>query len=150
VPDRHEQIAAAYVPKRPATAVKAARAVALLLALALLLQSGGCASWRGARLYHSGTQALEAGDVETALADLEAASVLVPEASEIQNNLGLARLAAGEDDLALQSFERATQLDCDNAAAHDNLLRLETKLQAERRRAAVSRIAGQSGSGDGP
>jgi len=92
-----------------------------------VVAAGGCATWRGARLYHSGTAALERGDVPRALADLEAAAALVPERSEVYNNLGLAQLGADREDLALRAFERATQLDCRNEAARDNLRRLEAR-----------------------
>lgn len=111
------------------------------LALALLLPAAGCASWRGARLYQSGTRALEAGDVDRALSDLQQAARLVPEASEIQNHLGLAWLAAGDEMRALRSFDRALALDCDNRAARENRSRLEARLRAR----AVDRISSVEG-----
>ena len=58
---------------------------------------GGCASWRGARLYQSGSRALQAGEVQVAVRDLEEAARLVPDASEVQNHLGLAYAAEGRD-----------------------------------------------------
>jgi len=70
--------------------------------------------------------------VPRALADLEAAAELVPDRSEVYNNLGLAQLSAGRDDLARMSFERATQLDCRNEAASDNLRRLEARRPVDR------------------
>jgi Flp pilus assembly protein TadD len=81
----------------------------------------GCTSWRAARLYQSGTAALDSGRIELALAELEAASRLRPEASEIQNHLGLAHLAAGDRNAARRAFVRAVELDCDNVAAQRNL-----------------------------
>ncbi len=104
------------------------RALTVVLT-ALVLASAGCSTWRGARLYQSGTEALEAGQVERALADLGEAARLVPDASEIQNHLGLAQLAAGDPTGALQSFERAVALDCDNEAAGRNRARLEARLK---------------------
>jgi Flp pilus assembly protein TadD len=92
---------------------------ALLLALALALP--GCATLDGARLYRSGTEALDAGDAARAVRDLERAAALVPHASEIQNHLGLAYQAQGRDADALAAFERAVALDCDNEAARRNL-----------------------------
>lgn len=93
--------------------------------LALAASLVGCATWRGARLYHSGSTALERGEIQLALVDLSRAVRLVPEASEIHNHLGIARLEAGEFELARASFERAVELDCDNQAASANLERLE-------------------------
>ena len=113
----------------------------VVAAVGSLLSTSGCAAWRGARLYHTGTRALERGDVPQALADLEEAAVLVPEASEVHNNLGLAQLSAGQDDRALRSFERATELDCDNASASDNLRNLQVRLQRAERSAAVDRVS---------
>jgi len=96
------------------------------LGLACLLALGagplaGCASWRGAQLYASGTRALDAGDPERAAADLERAAELVPKASEIRNHLGIAYLALGRTREARRAFERAVALDCDNEAARANL-----------------------------
>jgi Flp pilus assembly protein TadD len=81
----------------------------------------GCASFQAARLYHSGTVALDRGDSARAVSDLERAAELLPEASEVQNHLGLAYRAAGRDRDAEFAFERAVALDCDNAAAAQNL-----------------------------
>ncbi len=93
----------------------------------LVVSVAGCATWRGASLYQSGTAALERGQVEVALAELSEAARLVPEASEVHNHLGIAQLEAGSIELARESFQRAVELDCDNQAASDNL----AKLQAE-------------------
>ena len=103
------------------------RRIALLLALAGLAAAPGCATWRGARLYQSGTAALDRGEIAVAVAELEAAARLVPEASEIQNHLGLAYGAAGRDADALAAFRRAVALDCDNAAAVANLALAEAR-----------------------
>ena len=107
--------------------------LALLLALAA---AGGCASLDGWRLYVSGTEALDAGQPTRAVADLERAATLVPEASEIQNHLGLAYAAAGRDADALRAFERAVELDCDNQAAVANL-------EASRRAFSVGAVEGR-------
>jgi len=82
---------------------------------------GGCAQWEGARLYESGTAALDRGEPDRAIADLELAAARVPEASEVQNHLGLAYAAAGRDEDALNAFHRAVDLDCENTAAQKNL-----------------------------
>lgn len=99
----------------------AGRRALLLLTGLSLLGGGGCASLDGARLYRSGTRALDRGDAQRAVADLERAAELVPQASEIQNHLGLAYAAAGRDAAALRAFRRALAIDCDNAAAQENL-----------------------------
>ena len=97
----------------------------LVLICAAGVALGGCAAWQGARLYQSGTRALEAGDAATALTDLREAARLVPDASEVQNHLGLAWLANGDEVRAKASFERALELDCDNEAARVNLEQVE-------------------------
>jgi Flp pilus assembly protein TadD len=85
----------------------------------------GCTSWRAAKLYQSGTAELDAGRVARALEDLSEAARLKPDASEIQNHLGLARLAAGDRAAAREAFERAVAIDCDNPAARRNLAAVE-------------------------
>jgi tetratricopeptide (TPR) repeat protein len=87
----------------------------------------GCATFQGARLYERGTEALDRGDTSGAIADLERAAQLVPQSSEIQNHLGLARAAAGQDDAALGAFRRAVELDCSNEAAQQNLAAAEAR-----------------------
>jgi Flp pilus assembly protein TadD len=93
----------------------------LLAAAALAALVGGCASFEAMRLYESGTQALDRGDPQRAVADLERAAALAPDASPIENHLGLAYQDAGRPEDALHAFERAVQLDCDNQAAAANL-----------------------------
>lgn len=97
------------------------RRLALLVTLSALLLPAGCATLEGARLYHRGTAALDAGDPDRAIRDLELAARRVPQASEVQNHLGLAYAAAGRDVEALHAFERAVELDCSNEAAEQNL-----------------------------
>jgi Flp pilus assembly protein TadD len=96
-------------------------ALGLMIWLALALGASGCASVEAARLYRSGTAALDAGQPERAIADLERAGALAPQASEVQNHLGLAYAAAGRPAEAERAFRRALELDCDNAAARENL-----------------------------
>jgi Flp pilus assembly protein TadD len=98
------------------------------LVAALLAPALGCATYRGARLYQEGSAALERGEVDRAVADLERAATLVPHASEVQNHLGLAYYAAGRDEDALRAFQRAVELDCDNEQAVHNLARAEALL----------------------
>ena len=89
--------------------------------LALLALATGCASLDASRLYASGTDALERGDPVQAVADLEQAAALWPEASPVQNHLGLAYAQAGRDAEAEAAFRRAVELDCSNDAAQHNL-----------------------------
>jgi Flp pilus assembly protein TadD len=89
--------------------------------LGLAVGGIGCATFEGARLYQHGSAALERGDTTQAIADLERAAALVPQASEIQNHLGLAYAQAGRVVEARGAFRRALELDCDNAAALANL-----------------------------
>ena len=96
-------------------------ALRLVAALAVGLALGGCAAFQGTRLYGSGSEALERGETARAIADLERAAELLPDASEVQNHLGLAYDAAGRPEAAQQAFERAVALDCDNEAAQQNL-----------------------------
>lgn len=99
------------------------------VALALVLCLGGCATYRAARLYRRGSIALERGESERAVADLERAAVLAPHASEIQNHLGLAYAASGRDEDALHAFRRAVELDCDNRQALHNLAAAERQAE---------------------
>ena len=92
-----------------------------LACAAILLLSTGCASYRGARIYQSGTEALDRGEFEAAILDLERAALLVPHASEIQNHLGVAYTQAGRHAAAFAAYLRAVNLDCRNSAAQHNL-----------------------------
>jgi Flp pilus assembly protein TadD len=94
-------------------------AAATLLVVPSLL--AGCTTYRAARLYGRGTQALEQGDTARAIDALEQAAVLAPHASEIHNHLGLAYRSAGRHREARAAFEFAVELDCDNHAAASNL-----------------------------
>jgi len=96
-------------------------------ALVLLLGLVGCTAFEGARLYRSGTLALDHGEPERAVADLERAAALVPKASEVQNHLGLAYAAMGRPQDAERAFRRAVELDCENAAARENLRAAELR-----------------------
>jgi Flp pilus assembly protein TadD len=95
------------------------------VALAVVVCLGGCTAFRAARLYQRGSIALESGEVERAVADLERAATLAPHASEIQNHLGLAYAASGREEDALRAFRRAVELDCDNRQALHNLAAAE-------------------------
>lgn len=64
---------------------------------------------------------MAAGLSVRAVAELEQAAALAPQSSEIQNHLGLAYADLGRDAEALDSFQRAVDLDCNNAAARANL-----------------------------
>jgi len=111
------------------------RSLSLTHAAAVALVAAGlagCATWEGAKLYEEGTAALDRGDTAVAIGRLEEASQLVPQASEIQNHLGLAYQEAGREADARRAFERAVDLDCSNEAAQANL------------RAARARSAGQA------
>jgi len=92
--------------------------IPVALALTILL---GCAAVEGHRHFEAGNAALDRGDAARAVAELERAAELVPEASEVQNHLGIAYAAAGRPADALAAFERAVALDCDNRAATENL-----------------------------
>jgi len=99
-----------------------ASVVALRFALLwALIAASGCATWHASRLYQRGTASLDAGRPAQAIVDLEAAADLVPFASEVQNHLGLAYVAAGRDGAGLHAFQRAVALDCRNSAAQANL-----------------------------
>ncbi|MEE3331716.1 MAG: hypothetical protein VX246_12670 [Myxococcota bacterium] len=104
-----------------------------VVTLALALTSG-CGTWQAAKLYQSGSRALDSGALELAVADLESAAKLEPARSEIRNHLGLAYVAAGDVGAAERAFEAAIALDCENAAARRNLEALnagELGVQAE-------------------
>ena len=123
------------VPKTPARrSVRGSdrlwkRAV-VILALSTVALSLGCSSYRAGRLYEQGTASLDARDSGAAIDDLERAAALAPHASEIRNHLGLAYAQAGRMPDALWAFEHAVALDCDNAAAQQNLVWAEDRLAA--------------------
>jgi lipoprotein NlpI len=96
-----------------------------LLVIFLSLSVTGCTGFRAARLYQEGTASLDSGHPELAVVQLSEASNLQPDASEIQNHLGLAFAATGQHDKALSAFERAVDLDCTNEAATQNLASAE-------------------------
>ena len=101
-----------------------------LVSAVLALVLAGCASFEGARHYDRGSAALDRGEVALAIKELERAAELVPQASEIQNHLGLAYRADGRDAPALQAFERAVDLDCDTPAALATLRAAELRASA--------------------
>lgn len=101
-------------------------AVVLVAGIACL----GCATLEAARLYRSGTQALERGELPRAIADLEGAAERVPQDAEVHNRLGVAYAAAGRRDDAIREFESAVALDCDHALAARNLRRAQDDVGA--------------------
>ncbi len=102
---------------------------------------------RAARYYAAGSQALDRGDAAVAIAELERAAALMPNASEIQNHLGLAYWSDGREDAARQALGRALELDCDNAAARTNLARLQREQEAAAVLAARDGQGGVVGAG---
>ena len=64
---------------------------------------------------------LPLNDPEASVDELERAALLLPDASEVQNHLGLAYQAAGRSRDAEDAFRRAVELDCANDAATQNL-----------------------------
>jgi Flp pilus assembly protein TadD len=90
-------------------------------ALLLVIVLPACASLEASQLYRSGTAALDRGDAARAVADLERAAVLAPDAAHIQNHLGIAYEQAGRRDAAVRAYERAVALDCENESAQANL-----------------------------
>ena len=107
----------AMASTHPRNAPAKARWLVGIIALATL----SCASFQGARLYQSGTEALDRGENSIAITQLEQAAEFVPTASEVQNHLGLAYQAAGRGGDARLAFRRAVDLDCTNEAAAENL-----------------------------
>jgi len=104
----------------------------MIVALVAGLGAFACSSFRAAELYQGGSAALDAGEPERAIAQLRAAEALAPEASEIQNHLGLAYREAGQPLAARAAFERALELDCENRAARNNLRALDRLKESSR------------------
>jgi Tfp pilus assembly protein PilF len=118
-----------FVSWRPIIVKSSVRAAMAVAAISLTVVETGCEStpiraFQGARHYAAGTEALEQDNDSLAIAELEQAAVLVPQASEIQNHLGLAYWSDGRPQSAQVAFEKAIELDCDNVAARVNLERL--------------------------
>jgi Flp pilus assembly protein TadD len=101
-----------------------------LALLATLLALTACASFEAGRLYRSGSQALDRGDASRAVADLERAAALAPDASAVHNHLGIAYEETGRPEDALRAYRRAVELDCDNQAAQRNLESLQAGFAA--------------------
>lgn len=114
----------------------------LLLMSLLSLSSAGCTGFRAARLYQEGTVALNAGDAELAVVRLAEAGQLKPDATEIQNHLGLAYAASGQRGKALSAFQRAVDLDCSNDAAVHNLAAAQAAARSSRA-VAITELAGE-------
>jgi Flp pilus assembly protein TadD len=109
----------------------------------MLCHAVGCASLRSAELDRDARRALERGEVAEAVAKLETAARLTPDASPLWNDLGRAYAASGRDLDALAAFARALELDCSNAAARENLA-------AARARAATALLDAPRSGGDAP
>lgn len=114
--------------------MSARRLLPLLLALGAVAGLG-CATLEGAWRFRSGSEALDRGEIQQAVAELERAARLAPGAAPVLNNLGVAYLAAGRTAEAERAFERAVALDCGHQPAQRNL----RALQAEPRRETVAR-----------
>jgi Flp pilus assembly protein TadD len=128
---------------------RASYVLGVLVALASMGIAAGCESTpvralEGARHYSAGTEALNEGRGAKAIEELEQAAALVPQASEIQNHLGLAYWSDGRIDAARAAFERAIELDCDNLAARANLDHLTASASIE-----VGAQSAQQGREDG-
>lgn len=102
-------------------------ALSLIALLATAAPLAGCASLAAARAFRSGTEALDRGETERAVAELERAAALAPTASAVHNHLGIAYEAAGRTDDARRAYERAVELDCGNQAAWRNLAALRAQ-----------------------
>jgi Flp pilus assembly protein TadD len=114
-------------PAALASAPGAPTAAASALALVLVLVVSSCASVDATRAFHRGTAALDRGEPERAVVELERAAVLVPESSAVHNHLGIAYEAADRPVDARRAYERAVTLDCENDAAQRNLRALRTR-----------------------
>lgn len=96
----------------------------LQLAVFLVISTGlspGCSTYRAAQLYQTGTASIGTIGSTKAVTDLERAVFLAPHASQIRNHLGIAYIEVGRFRDAIQAFESAVRLDCDNFAAFQNL-----------------------------
>ena len=92
-----------------------------VLLVMLIGLSLGCSTYRAAQLYQTGTASIGTAEPTKAVADLERAVRLAPHASQIRNHLGIAYVEVGRFRDAIQAFEYAVLLDCDNSAAFQNL-----------------------------
>ena len=99
--------------------------IRVLFGLFFVITLMGCESVRAARLYTQGTHALDRGQTEEAIRDLEAAGRLAPDRSDVYNHLGIAYTESGRLVDAQKAFERAVDLDCTNQSALENLERLQ-------------------------
>ncbi len=101
--------------------VKALGSPALGSSVGLVLLLSGCASFDATLAFQRGTDALERGEPERAVVELERAAALVPDSSAVQNHLGIAYEASDRPGDAERAYARAVELSCENAAAQSNL-----------------------------
>jgi Flp pilus assembly protein TadD len=106
---------------------RAAKLASTAVVFVLCASLAGCADVEARRSYLAGTDALDRGESQHAVAELERAAALAPEISAIQNHLGIAYEDAGRSEDALLAYERAVALDCDNRAAESNLRELRAR-----------------------
>lgn len=101
------------------------------LALGMAL-AAGCGP-KGPDLLQEGVQLLDAGKDAEAIAKLTEASVLLPENALLWNQLGLAYHRSGKFGEALESYQKAKELDQNLSTVRFNLglLKLEQNLPAE-------------------
>lgn len=80
-------------------------------------------------LFHLGTLELERSNIPLGTEMLETAASMLPNSSQAQNNLGIAYKMAGRYTDASAAFERALQLDPQQAATYFNLADLAGELK---------------------
>lgn len=132
---------------RSAIAISAlVSAFGLVVLAAAGCQSTSARAFVGARHYAAGTRALREGHTGPAIEELEQAARLVPQASEIQNHLGLAYWSEGRLERAEQAFQQALVLDCDNEPARLNL----ALLHRQARKRSSGPVPSASRSADAP
>jgi Flp pilus assembly protein TadD len=112
-----------------------------LAAVVFVAMQAGCVHMEASQLFESGTAALDRGEPERAVGDLERAAALTPEVSAIHNHLGIAYERSGRPDAALRAYQRAVDLDCDNQAAQRNL---DSLLPSSSKARATNELGGRA------
>lgn len=82
----------------------------------------------GVALYHLGTLELQRSNIRLGTEMLEATVALMPDTSQVHNNLGIAYKMAGRFSDASAAFEKALQLDPKQSATYFNLADLASAL----------------------
>ena len=80
----------------------------------------GCGNIESVKLYNQGTELLEKGQYDQAIANFDKAIEINPRYAEAYNNRGIAYLRKGQYDKAISDFTKVIEINPKDAMAHEN------------------------------